>query len=270
MGARRPGSGWALPLAARSLGLVAADPAEGDARLAEALRLHDRHRRPLDRARTELLIGERLRRARRKAEARGPLRAALETFEAAGAEPWAARARDELRAAGESAPARGGRPLDRLTPQELQVARLVARGDSNRDVAAALFLSPRTVEYHLHKVFRKLGVHARAELAPRRCPGSRPGEPRIGAAIGSAGMRLPAPPLPRALRRPARRPGERAPDKPLEQLEEAGISAADWVDERTSLSGGARWMHVPQDARTATTGSTRWARRRCSPSSPRP
>ena len=163
--ARATGSGWALPLAARSLGLVAADPAAGDAQLAEALRLHDRHRRPLDRARTELLIGERLRRARRKAEARGPLRAALETFEAAGAEPWTARARDELRAAGESTPARGGRRLDRLTPQELQIARLVARGDSNRDVAAALFLSPRTVEYHLHKVFRKLGLHARAELA---------------------------------------------------------------------------------------------------------
>ena len=62
-------------------------------------------------------------------------------------------------------PRRGGRPLDRLTPQELQVARLVARGASNRDAAAALYLSPRTVEYHLHKVFKKLGVHARAELA---------------------------------------------------------------------------------------------------------
>ncbi len=176
--AEATGSGWALPLAARSLGLVAADPAEGDARLAEALRLHDRHRRPLDRARTELLIGERLRRARRKAEARGPLRAALETFEAAGAEPWAARARDELRAAGERAPVRAGRPLDRLTPQELQVARLVARGDSNRDAAAALFLSPRTVEYHLHKVFRKLGVHARAELAAALATPRSPGADR--------------------------------------------------------------------------------------------
>ena len=163
--AQATGSGWALPLAARSLGLVAGDGAAGDAHLAEALRLHDRHRRPLDRARTELLIGERLRRARRKAEARAPLRAALEAFEGAGAEPWAERARDELRAAGGVAPRRGQRPLDRLTPQELQVARLVARGDSNRDVAAALFLSPRTVEYHLHKVFRKLGVRARAELA---------------------------------------------------------------------------------------------------------
>ena len=79
--------------------------------------------------------------------------------------PWAERARDELRAAGAPAARPGGRPLDRLTPQELQVARLVARGASNSDAAAALFLSPRTVEYHLHKVFRKLGLHARAELA---------------------------------------------------------------------------------------------------------
>ncbi len=159
------GSGWAQPLAERSLALTAADEEEAEARFDAALALHERHRRPLDRARTELLAGERLRRARRKAEARAPLRAALEAFEDAGAAPWAERARDELRAAGESAPHRGGRPLDRLTPQELQVARLVARGASNRDAAAALYLSPRTVEYHLHKVFRKLGVHARAELA---------------------------------------------------------------------------------------------------------
>jgi DNA-binding CsgD family transcriptional regulator len=164
--ARATGSGWALPLAARSLALVAADDAEADALLTEALAFHDRHRRPLDRARTELPIGERFRRARRKAEARAPLRAALETFEAAGAAPWAERAREELRAAGAQQPRPGARrPLDRLTPQELQVARLVARGASNSDAAAALFLSPRTVEYHLHKVFRKLGLHARAELA---------------------------------------------------------------------------------------------------------
>jgi len=162
--AQAVGTPWAAPLAARSLALVA-DGAEADARFAEAMRLHDRHRRPLDRARTALLLGERLRRARRKAEARGPLRTALEDFERAGARPWAERARDELRAAGASAPRPGGRPLERLTPQERQVARLVAAGASNRDAAAALFLSPRTVEYHLHKVFRKLRVHGRTELA---------------------------------------------------------------------------------------------------------
>ena len=158
------GSGWARPLAARGLALVT-DDAEANAHFETALARHDAHRRPLDRARTELLFGEWLRRARRKAEARGPLRAALEAFDDAGARPWAERARDELRAAGEGAPARAGRRLDQLTPQELRIARLVARGGGNRDVAAALFLSPRTVEYHLHKVFRKLGVHGRAELA---------------------------------------------------------------------------------------------------------
>jgi DNA-binding CsgD family transcriptional regulator len=168
------GSGWALPLASRCLALLAEDDAVAEAHLTEALRLHDRHRRPLDLARTELVIGERLRRARRKAEARAPLRSALEAFESAGATPWAERAREELRAAGESPPRRGGRPLDRLTPQELQVARLVARGASNRDTAAALFLSPRTVEYHLQKVFRKLGVHARAELAAALAPRADP------------------------------------------------------------------------------------------------
>ena len=163
--AEATGSGWALPLAERGLALTAAGDEEAEARFAAALALHERHRRALDRARTELLAGERLRRARRKAEARAPLRAALEAFEDAGALGPRDGAREELRAAGESAPRRGGRPLDRLTPQELQVARLVARGASNRDAAAALYLSPRTVEYHLHKVFRKLGVHARAELA---------------------------------------------------------------------------------------------------------
>ena len=117
------GAGWAQPVAARSLALVS-EGAEAEAHFAAALRLHEAHARPLDRARTELLLGERLRRARRKAEARGPLRAALEAFEDAGAAPWAERARDELRAAGESAPARAGRRLDRLTAQELRIARL--------------------------------------------------------------------------------------------------------------------------------------------------
>ena len=135
---------------------MAADEDEAEARFAEAMRLHDGHHRPLDRARTALLLGERLRRARHKAEARGPLRIALEDFARAGAAPWAERARDELRAAGGGAAQPRGRPLERLTPQERQVARLVAGGATNRDVAAALFLSPRTVEYHLHKVFRKL------------------------------------------------------------------------------------------------------------------
>ncbi|MCO5991696.1 helix-turn-helix transcriptional regulator, partial [Actinoallomurus spadix] len=135
---------------------------------AEALRLHDKGGRPFERARTELLYGEWLRRARRRSDARGPLRSALEVFEGLRAEPWAERARAELRATGESAAT--ARPaaadlLERLTPQELQVVRLAAEGNSSRDIAAQLFLSPRTVEYHLYKAYPKLGVSSRRELA---------------------------------------------------------------------------------------------------------
>jgi DNA-binding CsgD family transcriptional regulator len=163
--AEATGSPWARPLATRGLALVATTPDNAEALFERARGEHDGHQRPLDRARTDLLAGEQLRRDRRKAEARVPLQAALEVFEGAGATLWAARARDELRAAGASPPQRVPRPLDRLTPQELRIARLVAQGASNRDAGAALFLSPRTVEYHLHKVFKKLDVHNRAELA---------------------------------------------------------------------------------------------------------
>lgn len=117
-----------------------------------------------DHARTALLLGERLRRARRIGEARDRLRDALETFRRLGAGPWERRARGELRAAGESAGDTGPDALASLTPQELRIARLVADGASNKDVAARLFLSPRTVEYHLYKVYPKLGISSRADL----------------------------------------------------------------------------------------------------------
>ena len=90
--------------------------------------------------------------------------AALERFDALGAAPWADRAAAELRATGETARKRDASTLDQLTPQELQIARLVAEGGRNRDVAARLFLSPKTVEYHLRKVFQKLDIGARADL----------------------------------------------------------------------------------------------------------
>ncbi|GAB3969884.1 LuxR family transcriptional regulator [Actinoallomurus acanthiterrae] len=141
---------------------------DDEARYVEALRLHDKGGRPFERARTALLYGEWLRRARRRSDARGPLRSALEVFERLRAVPWAERTRTELRATGESATA--ARPaaadlLERLTPQELQVVRLAAEGASSRDIAAQLFLSPRTVEYHLYKAYPKLGVSSRRELA---------------------------------------------------------------------------------------------------------
>ncbi|MFE4049468.1 ATP-binding protein [Streptomyces sp. YIM B13518] len=131
-----------------------------------ALRLHPDDR-PFERARTALLHGEWLRRTRRRSEARTQLRDAFETFRRLGATPWAERARAELDATGDTAPGPGaaGGALSVLTAQERKIIRLAARGLSNRDIAAQLFLSPRTVGYHLYKAFPKLGVTARTELA---------------------------------------------------------------------------------------------------------
>ncbi|GGK79084.1 transcriptional regulator [Planomonospora parontospora subsp. parontospora] len=128
----------------------------------EALRLHTN---PFEAARTALLLGERLRRGQRPGEARAHLRTAWETFERAGARPWARRAQAELRAAGENGQAPPASVLGALTPQELRIAGLVADGLSSKQIAAQLFLSPRTVEYHLYKIYPKLGIGSRTELA---------------------------------------------------------------------------------------------------------
>ncbi|WP_200216063.1 helix-turn-helix transcriptional regulator [Micromonospora coerulea] len=118
---------------------------------------------PFERSRLQLAYGTRLRR-RQPAAARSMLRSAADTFDALGARPWADRAQRELRASGETRrrPADG---IDQLTPQELQVARLVAQGLSNRDIAGRLFVSPRTVSTHLYRIYPKLGVASRASLA---------------------------------------------------------------------------------------------------------
>jgi DNA-binding CsgD family transcriptional regulator len=162
--ARRAGPPIARALAARGRGLLA----DGDAAVAElqtAVAYHDLAFQPFERARTELALGGTLRRARRRSEARAPLRAALSVFDQLGATPWADRARSELRASGETFQRRDPAAVETLTPQEFQVARSVAAGGTNRDVAAQLFLSHRTVAYHLHNVYRKLGVTSRTELA---------------------------------------------------------------------------------------------------------
>jgi DNA-binding CsgD family transcriptional regulator len=130
-----------------------------------SLRLHRDINRPMFTARTELLYGEWLRRNRRRSDARAPLRAALHVFEEIGARSWAERARSELRATGERVASAKEHVTGQLTPQESQVVRLAATGLSNRDIGAQLFLSPRTVGYHLYKAFPKLGVAARHELA---------------------------------------------------------------------------------------------------------
>ena len=123
------------------------------------------HASPFDLGRTELAHGERLRRARRVREARERLRAAVAHFELVGAASWAQRAAAELRAAG-GAPSPMQAPTTReLTPQELEVALAVAAGATNREAAAALFVSPKTVEVHLTRIFKKLGVRSRTELA---------------------------------------------------------------------------------------------------------
>ncbi|SBT54985.1 ATP-binding protein [Micromonospora narathiwatensis] len=139
---------------------------EDEAHFAQAVHLHG-DAQPYELARTRLAYGEWLRRARRRADARVQLRGALEIFDRLGAQLWAERARAELRATGDvpAAPRQAGDPLSVLTPQERQVVRLAAGGASNRDIAARLFLSPRTVGYHLYKAFPKLGVTSRAQLA---------------------------------------------------------------------------------------------------------
>ena len=145
--------------------LVAGDERAGDL-FEESLALHKEGRTPPPHlARTHLLYGEWLRRSRRRSEARVHLRAATELFEHIGAERWAARARGELRATGETGRRDVTRSLNDLTPQERRIAEAVAVGSSTREVAAQMFLSPRTVEYHLHKIYPKLGIATRIELA---------------------------------------------------------------------------------------------------------
>jgi DNA-binding CsgD family transcriptional regulator len=158
---------------ARCRAILAEDPDEAERLFGEALELHGGDV-PFDRARTRLAFGERLRRDQRRADARPHLRAALDAFEGLGTRLWAERARGELRATGETARKRDVTTIDDLTGQELRIARLVAEGATNRDVAAQLFLSPKTVEYHLRKVFLKLGVASRMELA--KVPLGDPGD----------------------------------------------------------------------------------------------
>jgi DNA-binding NarL/FixJ family response regulator len=160
----RTGSPYAPARLARCRALLAATADESVAHYEDALALEVQGDSPFEQARTQLLYGELLRRLRRRADAREHLRNALRTFERVGAARWFDRAQGELRATGETARKRDPSALGQLTPQEQQIARLVGEGASNKDVAAQLFLSPRTVEYHLRKVFMKLGIASRADL----------------------------------------------------------------------------------------------------------
>ncbi len=155
---------WVHAAVARCRGLLAPSDAF-EAHFAKALEFHAHTPTPFERARTLLCLGERRRQARRMKDAREPLNAALETFAAIGAAPWAEWARRELRVTGVRPRSAGKAATGELTPQELRVALAVAEGATNKEVATALFISPKTVEYHLGHVFAKLGVRTRAELA---------------------------------------------------------------------------------------------------------
>jgi DNA-binding NarL/FixJ family response regulator len=169
--ARASNQPWSLALLAACQALIS-EGEQAEAGFREALELLPAARRPFEHARIELLLGEFLRRNRKRREARDHLRTAMATFEQLGAHPWEERARNELRATGETARKRDASTLGDLTPQELQIARLVASGARNREVAAQLFLSPRTIDYHLRKVFMKLGISSRAELAQMELTGA--------------------------------------------------------------------------------------------------
>jgi len=154
------GTEWALGVEARCRGLLSDDEIfyrESTERLA-------RSRGAVELARSQLCYGEWLRRANRRADAREYLRAAHESFHRMGADAFAERARRELLATGETVRKRTGNTVEALTPQEIYVATMARDGHSNPEIGARLFISPRTVEYHLHKVFRKLSITGRRDL----------------------------------------------------------------------------------------------------------
>ena len=157
---------WSLGVEARSRALIA-EGEQAETLYREAIERLEPTRVRLDLARTRLLYGEWLRRQRRRLDARAELRAAHDLFSEFGMKAFAERARVELEATGERARKRTVDTLDQLTPQETQISHLAAQGHTNREIAAQLFISPSTVEYHLRKVFRKLDVKSRTQLANR-------------------------------------------------------------------------------------------------------
>jgi DNA-binding CsgD family transcriptional regulator len=164
--AQAKGQPWSLARALRAQGMLAGEDGFAGA-FERAITLHEQTPDPFEAARTRLAFGQRLRRSRNRLLAREQLRTAVDEFERLGARPWADRARAELAATGETHRRRDGAGIDDLTPQELQVALLLSSGKTTRETAAALFLSPKTVEYHLRHVYQRLGIHSREELAGR-------------------------------------------------------------------------------------------------------
>ena len=174
---RAAGTDWALGVLARSQALIGeeedADALYREAIEREAIERLERTRVRTKFARARLLYGEWLRRENRRGEARDQLRAAHEMFSRSGAEAFGERARRELQATGETARRRTDETRGVLTPQEAQIVQLAQDGLSNPEIGAQLFISPRTVQYHLHKVFAKLEITSRNQLG--RLPAARLG-----------------------------------------------------------------------------------------------
>jgi DNA-binding CsgD family transcriptional regulator len=144
---------------------VAEDESDVHRHFGDALRHHQAAEADFERARTEFLFGQELRRQRHPGRAREHLRVAAEVFERFGAGPLVAQARAELRAAGEPVDRHAVPATQVLTAQQLQIARLAADGATNREVAAVLFLSTRTVDHHMRNIFTRLGIRSRVDLA---------------------------------------------------------------------------------------------------------
>lgn len=160
---------WALAAAARYRGLLAPGHQFED-HFTHAFTLYERTPAPFEYARTKLCLGERLRRVGERRRARVQLDQALQAFQLLGAQPWASQAEAELSTAGATPTRSAGahtalQPHQLLTAQELQVAITVAQGKTNKEAAAALFVSPKTIEFHLDHIYRKLGIHTRTQLA---------------------------------------------------------------------------------------------------------
>ena len=170
--ARAKGQPWALARAARCRAVLA-PASEFEAFFSESLALHAHTPDRFELARTHLAYGARLRRGRQRTRARDHLRICLDIFDSLGAEPWAQMARHELAATGETARPRNPSTREQLTPQELQIALLLANGRTTREAAATCFLSPKTVEYHLRSVYRKFGINTREQLAQLLSPATR-------------------------------------------------------------------------------------------------
>lgn len=174
------GAAWGLGLLARCRGLCA-DTSRAESFYQSAIELLKTTKAQTDLARSHLVYGEWLRRQRRRYDARRELQIAYDMFVDMGAEAFAERARLELEATGEHARRRTVDAANQLTPQEAQIARLVSEGHSNRDVASQLFISASTVDYHLRKVFRKIGVKSRSQLIHHLVVGSNPSSEEFSA-----------------------------------------------------------------------------------------